>query len=220
MHLLALGLGPEQERGRIRSMARTNDAVAALLREYAELLAITGGDPFRARNYEKAAKSVGGYSSDLSTASEAALLKVPGVGKSIAAKIAEFQSTGEIAALEELRAKVPPGVRELTRVPGLGPKRALQLSRELNLASVTDLEEAVRAGRLRNLAGFGSKSEERILRGLAVMTHDRVLLSAAMETATDIVAALAPLAERVQYAGSLAHAGDDRRCRHPRDGDG
>ena len=177
--------------------------VAGLLREYAELLAITGGDPFRARNYEKAAKAVGGYSGDIDGMGEAALVTIPGVGKSIAGKIAEFQAAGTIAALDELRGKVPPGVRELTRVPGLGPKRAMQLSRELNIASVTDLEEAVKAGRLRNLGGFGAKSEERILRGLAVMTHDRVLLNAAMDTATGIVAALQPLAERVEYAGSL-----------------
>ena len=184
-------------------MARTNDVVAALLREYAELLAITGGDPFRARNYEKAAKAVGGYAGDIDGLAEAALTTIPGVGKSIAAKIAEYQATGTIAALDELRGKVPPGVRELTKVPGLGPKRAMQLSRELGIASVAGLDEAVRQGRLRNLAGFGPKSEERILRGLAVMTHDRVLLSTAMDTATSVIAALQPLAERVSYAGSL-----------------
>jgi DNA polymerase (family 10) len=184
-------------------MARTNDVVAGLLREYAELLAITGGDPFRARNYEKAAKAVGGYAGDIDGMSESALVKIPGVGKSIAAKIAEYEATGTIAALEEIRGKVPPGVRELTQVPGLGPKRAVQLSRELNIASVTDLDEAVRAGRLRSLPGFGAKSEERILRGLAAMAHDRVLLNVAMDTATAIVAELRPLAERVSYAGSL-----------------
>ncbi len=180
-----------------------NDAVASLLREYAELLGITGGDPFRARNYEKAAKAVGGYPGDIDGLSEAALVKIPGVGKSIAGKITEFQATGGIKALEELRGRVPAGVRELTKVPGLGPKRAMQLSRELGITSVTELEDAVHRGRLRNLAGFGAKSEERILRGLAVMTHDRVLLSTAMETATSIIAALEPLAERVSYAGSL-----------------
>jgi DNA polymerase (family X) len=184
-------------------MARMNDAVAALLREYAELLAITGGDPFRARNYEKAAKAVGGYPGDIDGQGQAALVKIPGVGKSIAGKIAEYQATGGISALEELRGKVPAGVRELTRVPGLGPKRAMRLSRELGIASVAELEDAVHRGRLRNLAGFGAKSEERILRGLAVMTGDRVLLSVAMGTATSVIAALEPLAERVSYAGSL-----------------
>jgi DNA polymerase (family X) len=184
-------------------MARTNDVVAALLREYAELLAITGGDQFRARNYEKAAKAVGGYPGDIDGMAASALTAIPGVGKSIAGKIAEYQATGTIAVLDELRGKVPPGVRELTKVPGLGPKRAMQLSRELGIASVADLDAAVRQGSLRDLAGFGAKSEERILRGLAVMTHDRVLLSTAMDTAISVIEALRPLAERVAYAGSL-----------------
>ena len=184
-------------------MARTNETVAALLREYAELLAITGGDPFRARNYEKAAKAVAGHPEDVGPLTEAALTKIPGVGKSIAGKIAEFQRTGTFAALEELRTRIPPGVRDLTKVPGLGPKRALQLNKELGIATVAELREAVSAGRLRNLGGFGPKSEERILRGLEVMTQGRVLLNVALRTATDIVTALKPHAERVTYAGSL-----------------
>ena len=185
------------------SMASMNEAVAGLLREYAELLAITGGDPFRARNYEKAAKAVAGHPADVTTMAESALTSIPGVGKSIAAKITEFKRTGTIKAVEEQRAKVPPGVRELTRVPGLGPKRAMQLSRELGIATVSDLEAAVSEGKLRNIAGFGPKSEERIQRGLAVMTTDRVLLNVALSTATDIVGALRDAAERVEYAGSL-----------------
>jgi DNA polymerase (family X) len=180
-----------------------NEAVAGLLREYAELLAITGGDPFRARNYEKAAKAVAGHPADVTTMPESALTSIPGVGKSIAAKITEFKRTGTIKAVEEQRAKVPPGVRELTRVPGLGPKRAMQLSRELGIATVSDLEAAVSEGKLRNIAGFGPKSEERIQRGLAIMTTDRVLLNVALSTATDIVGALRDAAERVEYAGSL-----------------
>jgi DNA polymerase (family 10) len=184
-------------------MASMNEAVAGLLREYAELLAITGGDPFRARNYEKAAKAVAGHPADVTTMAESALTSIPGVGKSIAAKITEFKRTGTIKAVEEQRAKVPPGVRELTRVPGLGPKRAMQLSRELGIATVSDLEAAVSEGKLRNIAGFGPKSEERILRGLAVMTHDRVLLNVALSTATDIVGALRDAAGQVEYAGSL-----------------
>jgi DNA polymerase (family 10) len=184
-------------------MASMNEAVAGLLREYAELLAITGGDPFRARNYEKAAKAVAGHPADVTTMAESALTSIPGVGKSIAAKITEFKRTGTIKAVEEQRAKVPPGVRELTRVPGLGPKRAMQLSRELGIATVSDLEAAVSEGKLRNIAGFGPKSEERILRGLAVMTTDRVLLNVALSTATEIVGALRDAAEHVEYAGSL-----------------
>ncbi len=159
-------------------MARTNDDIAALLREYAELLSITGGDQFRARNYEKAAKAVGGYPGDLGAVPDAALTKIDGVGASIAGKIAEFRRTGTIAAVDELRAKIPPGVQEIATVPGIGPKRALQLNRELGVASIADLDAAVRAGRLRQVSGFGAKSEERILRSIGVITRDQPLRDA------------------------------------------
>jgi histidinol phosphatase-like PHP family hydrolase/predicted flap endonuclease-1-like 5' DNA nuclease len=159
-------------------MARTNDEVAALLREYAELLAITGGDQFRARNYEKAAKAIGGYPGDLGAVPDAALTKIDGVGASIAGKIIEFRRTGAIAAVDELRAKIPPGVQEIATVPGIGPKRALQLNRELGVASIADLDAAVHEGRLRRVSGFGAKSEERILRSIGVITRDQPLRDA------------------------------------------
>ncbi len=169
-------------------MARTNDEVAALLREYAELLSITGGDQFRARNYEKAAKAVGGYPGDLGAVPDAGLTKISGVGSSIAGKIIEFRRTGTIAAVDELRAKIPPGVQEIAKVPGIGPKRALQLSRELGIASITDLDAAVRAGRLRTVSGFGAKSEERILRSIGVITRDQPLRDALAALPSDATA--------------------------------
>jgi histidinol phosphatase-like PHP family hydrolase len=159
-------------------MASTNEEVARLLREYAELLGLTGGDMFRVRSYEKAAKSVAGYPDDLGTLPESALTKVPGVGSSLAAKIAEYRRTGTIKAVDELRAKVPPGALLLAKVPGVGPKRALQIAGELGVTSVAELAEAVRSGRLRGVAGFGPKAEERILRGIAVADGDTALRDA------------------------------------------
>ena len=182
-----------------------NEQVAALLREYAELTVITGGDVFRVRNYEKAARSIRGWPEDIARLDLKALRAIPGVGASIAAKIAEFSQTGAIGALDELRAKIPPGVLELTRVPGLGPKRAMQLSRELGVQSVDDLAAAIKAGRLDGLAGFGAKSEERIASGIEVYRQgrERVLLDVALRTATDMVDELTPLSQRCAYAGSL-----------------
>ncbi len=188
-------------------MAWFNEEVAALLREYAELTQITGGDVFRVRNYEKAARSVRGWADDISQLDVTALRAIPGVGASIAAKIAEYRETGSIRVLDELRAKIPPGVLELTRVPGLGPKRALQLSRDLGVQSVDDLATAIKAGRLDGLAGFGTKSEERIASGIEVYRQgrERVLLDVALHTATAMVAELAavPGCQRCAYAGSL-----------------
>ncbi len=169
-------------------MASTNVEVAALLREYAELLGLVGGDQFRVRSYEKAAKAVGGYPDDLGTLPESALTKVPGVGSSVAAKIAEYRRTGTIKAVDELRAKVPPGALLLAKVPGVGPKRALQIVGELGVTSVGELDEAVRGGRLRGMPRFGPKSEERILRGIAVAASDTALREALRSLAPDATA--------------------------------
>jgi DNA polymerase (family 10) len=188
-------------------MSRANEDFAALLREYADLIMIIGGDVFRARNYEKAARSVAGYAGDVSQLDAAALRQVPGVGKSIAEKIGEFAATGTFGALEELRARIPAGVLQLTRIPALGPKRALQLYQELGISSVGELEDAIKEGRLKDLRGFGPKSEDRIVHGIQIMEQAarRVPLNVAMDTATAMVAAISAVegCARCCYAGSL-----------------
>ncbi len=191
-------------------MASTNEEVAALLREYAELLGLTGGDPFRVRSYEKAAKAIAGYPDDLGTLPERALTRVPGVGPSVAAKIAEYRRTGTINAVDDLRAKVPPGALVLAKVPGVGAKRALHIAGDLGVTSVDELEEAVRGGRLRGVPGFGPKTEERILRGIAVAASDTALRGAlrALEsdaTVDDIGAVLAAHVTRA-WIGEAEHA--------------
>ena len=188
-------------------MPEANESVAALLREYAELLQISGGDQFRARNYEKAAKSVAGYAGDVSQLGEAGLRAIPGVGASIASKIVQYQQTGTIAALEDLRTTIPDGVRELTKIPALGPKRAFQLYRELGIGSIAQLSEAIDAGLLRDLRGFGPKSEDKLRHGieLARTLGQRVPLDIASAVARRVVAAIGavPGCERCEHAGSL-----------------
>ena len=188
-------------------MPRSNDEVAALLGEYAELISITGGDAFRARTYSRAARAVRGYAADVSQLDPGQLRQIPGVGKSIADKVGEYFRTGSITVVEQLRAEIPPGVREMTAIPALGPSRALQLAAELGVTSVAELTAAIEAGRLRDLKGFGAKSEERILRGIALLSQsgERVLLSVGLETAEEMVAALSsvPGCVRCRYAGSL-----------------
>ena len=117
-------------------MARLNDEVAAVLQEYADLTAITGGDAFRVRTYEKAARSVGGYPEDIARLEAEGLRRIPNVGASIAEKIDEYLRTGVIHQLEELRAKIPAGVRRLTTIPTLGPKKAMVLYEQLGIDSV------------------------------------------------------------------------------------
>ena len=191
---------------------RTNEEVAALLAEYADLIAITGGDAFRIRSYEKAARSIAGYPDDLATLDAAALAQIPNVGKAIAAKISEYLRTGSIHQLEELRAKVPAGVRRLTEVPGLGPKRAMVLYTRLGIDSVDGLAAAIEAGRLDGLRGSGPKTQENLLRGIEIIrkTGDRVLLDVAMNLAEELTGLLAavPGCQRAAYAGSLRRMRD------------
>ena len=188
-------------------MPRANELVAALLQEYADLLQISGSDPFRARNYEKAAKSVAGFGGDVDLLDAAALQRIPGVGASIAAKIVQYQQTGTIKELDDLRATVPDGVREMTKIPALGPRRAFQLYRELGIGSVAELSAAIDDGRLRDLRGFGAKSEDKLRHGieLARSLGQRVPLNVASEVAERIEAAIGdvPGCQRCAHAGSL-----------------
>jgi DNA polymerase (family X) len=188
-------------------MPRANDAAAALLNEYAELHLMTGGDQFRARSYEKAARSIAGLAEDVSQLGPERLQQIPGVGKAIARKVAEIGETGTFAELEGLRAQIPDGVLQLTRIPALGPKRALLLHRELHVSSPDELRDAIKAGRLAGLRGFGSKSEEKLLRGIELLdaAGGRVLLNVADETAARVVEVISavPGCLRCAPAGSL-----------------
>ncbi|MFC5664199.1 DNA polymerase/3'-5' exonuclease PolX [Kitasatospora misakiensis] len=188
-------------------MARLNDKVRELLQEYADLISITGGDAFRARAYEKSARAVGGHPEDIDGMDVKALQQIPGVGKSTAEKIAEYLADGRIEALEKLRADIPAGVRAMMSVPGVGPKRALALYRDLGIASVDELAEAIRADRLSEVPGLGERSGEKILHGIELMRQSggRTLLDAASALADQLVDALTavPGCTRCAYAGSL-----------------
>lgn len=188
-------------------MARANAEVEALLREYADLIRITGGDAYKARAYEKAARAIGGHHEDVSRLDDKGLRKIPDVGKSVAEKVTAYLRTGTVPAVEELRARIPAGVREMTAIPMLGPKRAMMLYQELHIASVQELADAIHAERLRDLPGFGARTEEAILHGIGLMRSSagRVPLDVATAVAEEVVAELSALpgCERCTYAGSL-----------------
>ncbi|WP_030748457.1 DNA polymerase/3'-5' exonuclease PolX [Streptomyces sp. NRRL S-31] len=188
-------------------MARSNAEVEALLQEYADLLAITGGDTFRARAYEKAARAIGGYPADVSTLDAEGLREIPHVGRSIAEKVTEYLRTGRISLVEEGRARVPAGVRELVTIPTLGPKKALRLYEDLHISSVDQLAAALDDDALAGLKGFGEKTRENIRHGIELLRRagGRVPLGLALDTAEEIVAALSavPGCARCAYAGSL-----------------
>ncbi|MEU1731969.1 DNA polymerase/3'-5' exonuclease PolX [Streptosporangium sp. NPDC020145] len=186
-------------------MARANDAVAAALEEYAELFAMAGGDAFRVRSYQKAAKAIAGFPEDIAATP---VRNVPGVGAAIAGKVEEYLERGGFHQLDELRARIPEGVRRLTRIASLGPKKAVLLFQELGIDSPEALAEAIGQGRLRGVRGFGPKTEENLLRGIEQLevASRRVHIGVAMELAERIIASLP--AERIAYAGSLRRMRD------------
>jgi DNA polymerase IV (family X) len=188
-------------------VARLNDTVEAALVEYADLLSILTDEPYKPRSYEKAARAVGGYPDDLATMDLKEILKIPSVGKSIGEKIDEFVRTGSFEALDELRAQIPPGVREMTEIPGLGRRRRSCCTGTWGSPTSSSSRRRWTRGRLAEVKGFGAKTEENIRRGIERMNQStgRVLVSVAMDLADYFIERLGARKDvrRIEYAGSL-----------------
>jgi DNA polymerase (family X) len=188
-------------------VAPTNDQLALAFDELADLSEITGADRFRVLAYRRAAATLRGLVRNAASMSEAEVSRLQGIGKATAAKVRELTETGRMARLEELRTNVPPGVRQMTEVAGLGPKRAMLLYQRLGISTLEELREAAESGRLRELDGFGEKTEVKLIEALARHTagERRMLLGKAIVVAEGLVAELEghPAVERISYAGSL-----------------
>jgi DNA polymerase (family X) len=183
--------------------------VARVLREIGALLELEGENPFKLRAYENGARAVEALAEDpAALAAEGRLTEVPGIGDALAKKITDVLARGSTDLLDRLRAKHPPGILELLRVPELGPKKIAALHAALGVASVAELEAACLAGRVRGVKGFGEKTEGKILEGIRRLRTEpadtRVLLADALEAGEAIVAHLrgAPAALEVALAGS------------------
>lgn len=146
----------------------SNAEIAAIFDRIADLLEIQGDNPFRIRAYRNAARTVQGLSRSLAemVAAGEDLEALPTIGKDLAAKIREIVTTGGLRKLRSLEAAVSPGLVDLLQVPGLGPKRLKRLRDDLQIGSLDDLERAARNGLVRQLPGFGVKTEQNILREL------------------------------------------------------
>jgi len=148
-------------------MAMTNARIAELLRSHADLMEIAGENSFRLNAYRRAADAVQGH--DRPLAQEADLTTIPGVGAGISAAIREMLTTGTYAPLDELQEQIPGSLLAVLDVPGVGAKTAARMYRELGVTSLSDLEEAVRSGRLSSMKGMGPKAQLRIGEGLAFL---------------------------------------------------
>jgi DNA polymerase (family 10) len=142
-----------------------NSDIEEILDTVANLLEIKGENPFRVRAYRNAARTIQGLSQSVAEMVRAGqdLSELPGVGKDLAGKIAEIVATGTLPLLAQLQSELPAGLTDLMKVPGLGPKRVAVLYQELGIATLDGLGQAAAQGRIHALAGFGIKTEERIL---------------------------------------------------------
>ncbi len=186
-----------------------NAEIALHFDELADLYELDGAIVHRVLAYRVAAKAIREAPSSVETLTrEGRVTELPGIGKTIAEKLAALLETGSIPAAGKLKAKYPAGLVELTRLPGFGPKRARKLFDELGIDSLDALREAVESERLRTVPGFGVKAEENLraalAAGLSPASAPRLLLPRALEMGDALVSALRehPAAERVVLAGS------------------
>ncbi len=185
-----------------------NAEIADLFDELADLLDIEGANAFRVRAYRNAARTIRGHAKSMAelVAAGADLSELPGIGKDLAAKIETIVATRRLPLLEEVAARTPRALSELMKIGGLGPKRVKALYRSLKVRSLDDLRRAAIAGRIRELPGFGAKTETLIREGIErrVALESRMSLKAAEEIAGPLVAWLerCPGVKRVAVAGS------------------
>jgi DNA polymerase (family 10) len=184
-----------------------NLAIARILAEIGDLLEIKGENPFKIRAYRNAAETIVHTPGRIADLTPQERLAIPGIGKDLAAKIAEAIETGTIAYHQNLLQEFPPTVLDLLHVQGIGPKTVALLYRELGIRTLDDLQRAAAEGRLRGLKGMGARKEQQILRSLEERSRvaGRRLLAEAHDTAAALVDALrdhAPEAE-ISMVGSL-----------------
>ena len=192
-----MAAAPAQARSKVGT-CWTDSAIAAALRELAELHRFVGGPPHRPRAYQNAARSIEASQNVERLVADRRLTELPGVGASIARLVNELVVTGTAKSLETLRARVPHAMLALARVPGVTPKTARRLVQELGLTSVADLEAALREHRVQTLRGFGPATESRLLD--AVRAHARRGHDVTWSQAEAIVA---PVAEWLTQAACI-----------------
>ena len=183
--------------------------VANLLDEIASLLELKeGSNPFEVRAYQNAARAVNGLDGDIEELARQGKLKgVPGLGSTSIKRIEEVVETGHIALYDELVETTPPIKLEMMRIPGVGPKKINAIYNQLHVNSIPDLVQACEENKVADLPGFGKKTQDKILQGIAFLAQHagRFLYPVAEEEASHIYAALREMPEivRLQVAGSL-----------------
>ncbi len=189
-----------------------NSRVAEIFESMADILDIQGENYHRILAYRRAAETVAALGRPLEDVWRADELEsLPGIGKTLASKIDELIRTGRLEAYEKLKSQVPEGVVAMLHIPGVGPKSAARFWKELNITAIDELEEAAHLGRLRELHGFGAKSEQNVIDGIEALKRrtGRTRLGEAWPLAQEMLAAL----RQVRGVVQAAPAGSLRRMR-------
>ena len=182
--------------------------ISAVLDEMGTLLELQGANPFKSRAFHNASRAVEGITGDIAAmAKSGELLKVKGIGTSIAAIIEDLAVRGKSRDYTDLRKAFPDGILQMLRIQGLGPKKVKILYEKLKLKSIDDLEKAAKADRLASLDGFGAKTQENILAGIQAVRSrsDKHLFSSASQAAAAVHSVMVrqPGVVRAEIAGSI-----------------
>lgn len=191
----------------------TNREIAEIFSSIGDIMDILGENRFKVLAYRRAAENIMSLGQDLRSFWRAGTLQeISGIGQAIAEKIDELFSTGRLEFYERLQEQVPAGVVSLLQIPDVGPKTVKLLWEELGVQSVTELEAAARAGRLRTLRGLGARSEAKILAGIEILNRrsDRISLGTAWPVAAELLEGVRTTCSEVQ---EVAVAGSLRRMR-------
>lgn len=190
-------------------MTVQNAEIADRFEQLADLLELQGANPFRVRAYRNAARFIRGHSRSLAELLDegADLAELPGIGPDLAGKIATLVRTGHLPLLEQTAKKVPAPLVAMTRIEGLGPKRAQALYKALKIRSLEDLARAARSGRIRELPGFGARTEQLIAQRVerAAIAEHRLRLADAEQVAGPLVDYLRGIdgVKGIEVAGSF-----------------
>ena len=189
-----------------------NQLVADILYQISDLLDLKGEIFFKTRAYRQAAQTIEVLDDDIENLVKQDRLKeIPGIGEALSKKIKEFVEKGKLDFYEKLKKEIPEGLLKMIEIPGLGPKKVAAIYKNLSIKTIPELKQACKAGKLRDLEGFGIITEKNILRGIQMKekTSGRVLLDLAYEDSQKYVDYLKKCAKikRLSIAGSL------RRCK-------
>lgn len=182
--------------------------IASILDDIAAMLELKGENPFRVRAYQNGARALLDSTEDLVVlTNENRLTSIKGIGKGLSENITSLVKTGKLPFYEDLKKELPPGLLALTKLQGVGPKKALLLHEKLGIQSVEELKKAAEEGKIAKLKGFGQATQDNILKsiGFHASHASEYLVDVAEESANRVIAHLKelPQLKRISICGSL-----------------